>query len=63
VVLPQTAIDVTEDSANTALLNETASIGQLVQMLNAIGATPHDIISIMQNIEKSGALQAKLIVR
>lgn len=63
VVVPQTSMNVTEEPGSVALLKETATIGQLVQLLNAIGASPQDMIAILQNIEKAGALQAKLIVR
>jgi flagellar P-ring protein precursor FlgI len=63
VLVPQTSLDVTEEAGSVALLDETATIGQLVQLLNAIGASPQDMIAILQNIERAGALQAKLIVR
>jgi flagellar P-ring protein precursor FlgI len=32
----------------------------VVQALNAIGVTPRDLISILQTIKSSGALQADL---
>ena len=38
------------------------SIGELVRALNALGATPRDLISILQAIRAAGALQAVLEV-
>ncbi len=38
----------------------TATIGELVNGLNAIGVSPADLISILQGIKAAGALQAEL---
>jgi len=43
-----------------ALLPEGTSIGEVVRALNAIGATPRDLIAILQAIKQAGALQAEL---
>ena len=42
------------------MLMDGANIGDLVKALNAIGATPRDIIAILQAVEKAGALHGKL---
>jgi len=42
------------------LLNETMSVGELVQNLNQMGVSPKDLIIILQNIKASGALQGEL---
>ncbi|MEG6585101.1 flagellar basal body P-ring protein FlgI [Dendrosporobacter sp. 1207_IL3150] len=55
-----TDIDVTEDKANIVLLPATSSVGDVVNALNAIGATPRDIISILQAMKAAGALHADL---
>jgi flagellar P-ring protein FlgI len=39
-----------------------ASIGQVVNALNALGVTPRDLIAIFQAIKAAGALQADLEV-
>jgi flagellar basal body P-ring protein FlgI len=36
---------------------------QLVSGLNSLGVAPHDMISILQTIKASGALQADLIMQ
>jgi len=55
-----TDVTVTEDKANTIVLPATANISDVVGALNAVGATPRDIISILQAIKASGALHADL---
>jgi flagellar P-ring protein precursor FlgI len=42
-------------------LTSTATIGELVSSLNALGAGPKDLVSIIQALSKSGAIQADLI--
>ena len=60
VVVPRSETTVKEEKANVALLPEGASIGEVVRALNAIGATPRDLIAILQAIKQAGALQAEL---
>jgi flagellar P-ring protein precursor FlgI len=60
VVTNNTSVDVKEDKANVMVLPSTASVGDVVNALNAIGATPRDIISILQAMKAAGALHAEL---
>jgi flagellar P-ring protein precursor FlgI len=60
VVLPQSQIQVQEGKGSLAVLGGGVSIGQVVKGLNAIGATPRDLIVILQAIKAAGALQAEL---
>lgn len=53
-------VDVTEDNANTIVLPATADVADIVGALNAVGATPRDVISILQAIKAAGALHADL---
>ncbi len=59
VVTPKTSIDVQEGKGHLAVVGG-ATIGDVIQGLNAIGATPRDLISILQAIKAAGALQADL---
>ncbi|MBI4611242.1 MAG: flagellar basal body P-ring protein FlgI [Candidatus Rokubacteria bacterium] len=59
-VVPKTETTVKEEKAPVVLLKSGASIGDLVQGLNAIGATPRDLIAILQAIKRAGALHAEL---
>jgi flagellar P-ring protein precursor FlgI len=44
------------------VLGGTASVQDLVDALNAVGASPRDIISILQAIKAAGALFGELII-
>ncbi len=59
-VVPQRDIRVQEDKRNLSVIEEGASIGDLVQALNALGVTSRDLIAILQAIKQAGALQAEL---
>jgi flagellar P-ring protein precursor FlgI len=41
---------------------EGATLQELVEGLNALGATPRDLISILRTLQSSGALAADLEV-
>lgn len=62
VVVPQTEIQVREDEGNLVVLPMGVSIGEVARALNAIGATPRDLIAIFQAIKAAGALQAELVI-
>lgn len=62
VAVPQTDIAASEDEGNLVVLQMGVSIGDVAQALNAIGATPRDLIAIFQAIKASGALHAELVV-
>jgi len=62
VVTPETEIEIKEEKTPIYLVPQVATIGDLVRALNAIGATPRDLIAILQAIKAAGALQAELEV-
>ena len=62
VVVPETDIAASEDEGNLVVLEMGVSIGDVAQALNAIGATPRDLIAIFQAIKASGALHAELVI-
>jgi flagellar P-ring protein FlgI len=60
-VVPRTDISIDEGKDNKlAMLKSGVSLQELVQGLNALGIGPRDMISILQSIKASGALQADL---
>jgi flagellar P-ring protein precursor FlgI len=61
-VVPNTTIDVKQDPTRNVLLKNGATVEELVRALTAIGSTPRDIISILQNLKDAGALDADLKV-
>ncbi|MFQ6039338.1 MAG: flagellar basal body P-ring protein FlgI [Candidatus Poribacteria bacterium] len=62
VVVPQTEVKVDESSEQLMVVKSGVDINEVVKALNAIGATPRDLISILQAIKEAGALQAELII-
>jgi len=62
VITEDTATDVTEDKARFTVIENTPKISDVVKTLNSLGATPRDIIAILQAMKSAGALQAELEV-
>jgi flagellar P-ring protein precursor FlgI len=62
VVVPQTTVNTQESPAAHLSLAAGSSVEQLVEGLQQLGATPRDIVGILQAIKASGALQAQLEV-
>lgn len=61
VVTPSTDIAGSEEARRLNIV-EGATLQELVDGLNSVGATPRDIISILRSINASGALHASLEV-
>jgi len=64
VAAPRTELTLTEDEGRLTVLNmgEDVSIGDIATALNAIGATPRDLIAIFQAIKAAGSLHGELII-
>jgi len=63
VVVPRTTVEVDQgEDKKLALLKDSISLEDLVNGLNALGIGPSDMISILQAIKASGALQAEIEV-
>lgn len=62
VAVPQTDITVNEEDGELVVMEMGVSISEIAQALNAIGASPRDLIAILQAIKASGALHADLVV-
>ena len=55
-------ITVGEEGGQLQVIESTVSLGEVVDALNSLGATPRDLIAIFQALQKAGALQADLVV-
>ncbi|MCD6460881.1 flagellar basal body P-ring protein FlgI [bacterium] len=54
---------VVEEEANPlTVVDEGITIGEVASALNALGATPRDLIAIFQAMKRAGAIQAELII-
>lgn len=60
VVVPNQTVEVGEQPAQSVVVEEGASVDEVIRALNSIGATPRDILAIIQAIKAAGALQAEL---
>ena len=49
-----------DQDAEEASQDEQTTIGEVVQALNAMGVKPPDMISILQAIKRTGAIQAEI---
>lgn len=61
-VVPETEIKAEESAARRIELSEGASVEQLVNGLQKIGASARDVIAILEAIKSAGALEADLQV-
>ena len=51
-----------EEEGNLVVMQMGVNIGEVAKALNAIGATPRDLISILRTMQASGSLHAELEV-
>ncbi|MBL1270127.1 MAG: flagellar basal body P-ring protein FlgI [Halomonas sp.] len=61
VVVPDTDIDIEQQEAYLQMV-EGAQLNEVVNALNALGATPQDLMSILEALKVSGSLRAELKV-
>ncbi len=58
----QTTVNAVEDEGNLVVLDMGVTIDEVAKALNAIGATPRDLIAIFQAIKAAGALHGELVI-
>ena len=54
------AVDAQSDKGNVVMLKRGVTLSQVVKALNSIGATPQDLLAILQAMKSAGALRAEL---
>jgi len=62
VLTRESEIEVDPEIARILHIKQQASIGDLAEALNEIGATPRDIIAIFQALKAVGSLRAEIVV-
>ena len=60
VVTPQTQIDMRQSGGALQSVRSSANLNSVVRALNALGATPIDLMSIIQSMQSAGCLRAKV---
>ncbi len=62
-VVAESDIKVTEEEGQIHTVGPGTSLGEVVRALNAIGATPRDLVAILQALKSAGALHAELEIQ
>jgi flagellar P-ring protein precursor FlgI len=62
-VTPRTDTQVTENKSAIIALPELPTVEKIASALNTLGATPRDVMAILQAMKQAGALQAELIIK
>ncbi len=61
-VVPHSSIDVRQQKAHMFKFPAGVNLNQIVRAVNAVGATPSDLVAILEALREAGALHAQLIV-
>lgn len=61
-LVPSSQVNVNEDKTHNVMLQQGATVEELVKSLNAIGSTARDVIDILQALRAAGALNAEVEV-
>lgn len=60
VVTPQTQIDLRQSGGALQSVRSSANLNNVVRALNTLGATPMELMSILQSMQSAGCLRAKV---
>jgi len=60
VVTPRTSVDVTEDPSRLVLIPNAVTLREVVEVLDVLGATPRELVSIIEAMAQGGLLEAEL---
>ena len=61
-IVKDTKIGIEEQEAYLIPVSRSVTVSELAKSINAIGATPTDLIAIFNALKEAGALQARLII-
>ena len=62
MVVPDVNTRVKDENARVLRVPESSTVSDVVAVLNDIGASPRDIIAILEALKRAGSLQAELVV-
>ena len=62
VVVPNSRVEVTEETNPMFKFAPGASLEDIVKSVNTVGASPADLMAILEALKQSGALKAELVV-
>ena len=62
VVVPRSSIEVSQTGGQMFVLDGGVSLDDLVRAVNQIGASPGDLVAILEALKQAGALRAELVI-
>jgi len=62
VVVPSSSVNAKQQKAHAFVFRPGTSLDSIVQAINRVGATPDDLVAILEALKKAGALRARLVV-
>ena len=62
VVVPRADVQIEEERNKMFLFEPGISLGEIVQAVNNVGASPGDLVAILEALKEAGALRAELVV-
>jgi flagellar P-ring protein precursor FlgI len=62
VVLPDSEVDIEQQTSSMFLFEPGTSLDEIVQAVNRVGAAPGDLVAILEALKQAGALRAELVV-
>lgn len=60
---PNSEITIEEQDAPMFAFDRGASLAEIVETINAIGATPGDLVAILEALKQAGAMKAELLIQ
>jgi len=61
-VVPQSTVDVQQDAAHMFMWPAGVSLQSIIDTVNSTGATPDDLMAILQALDQAGAIDGELVV-
>lgn len=62
VVVPKSEVQIREEKNHMFVFNPGVSLDDIVQAVNNVGASPSDLVAILEALKSAGSLHAELIV-
>jgi flagellar P-ring protein precursor FlgI len=60
VVTPRTELDVSEEEGRLVMIPAAVSLRDVVEVLDVLGATPRELVSILESMAQGGLLEAEI---
>ncbi len=60
--MPNTSVYIEEEDNRMFLFSPGVTLDELVRAVNQVGASPSDLVAILEALQQVGALSAELIV-